>query len=550
MTTVNLRPYQSEAVVEVLGAWASGIQRPAVVLPTGAGKTVIFAALASVCRRRGDRVLILVNRDELVQQTVAKLKAADPMLAVGVVQGSENELRGDVTVASVQTISRVNRLTKIPVDRFDVIVCDEAHYAAADSWRRVLEYFGAFAKDSGCRIVGFTATMTRTDRRGLGEIWQDVVYTKDLRWAINQGYLVAPEAKTVIVPALQMDKIKTSHGDFSDGDLGKAMAQAKAGPLVAAAYAEHCRNEFGEIRRGICFTPTIELAQSFLRDFRAAGIPTELVLGSTPREERRDAYARTASGENRVLMSVGVLTTGFDLPAVEVAVIARPTKSAGLYVQMVGRVLRPSPDTGKTGALILDVVGATRLGLASVVDLQLDKLQEDELIELDELDEMGLPIMVPKILPEAPDEIDWRSVNPFDGSDFLGPQPVVKPPKKRKNYGWDVTDGGVAFLPPTSTFEHWVFVWTSPDGKFLVGEKPSRGGGKAKMLGEFDTFEAAVLEAEGSHPGPPYSQLIGLASDAQKRILNNFRVEYDADSITKQDASKIINRLFASKGLG
>jgi superfamily II DNA or RNA helicase len=548
MTTVQLRSYQSEAVVEILAAWASGTQRPAVVLPTGSGKTVIFAALASVCRRRGDRPLILVNRDELVQQTVAKLKAADPVLAVGVIQGKENELRGDVTVASVQTLSRVARLQKVDLNRFNVIVCDEAHFAAADSWRRVLEYFGAFKADSGCRIVGFTATMTRTDKRGLGEIWQDVVYTKDLRWAINQGYLVAPEAKTVIVPALQMDKIKTSHGDFSDGDLGKAMAQAKAGPLVAAAYAEHCRDAYGEIRRGICFTPTIDLAQSFLRDFRAAGIPTELVLGSTPREERRAAYEATASGVNRVLMSVGVLTTGFDLPAVEVAVIARPTKSAGLYVQMVGRVLRPSPDTGKSGAMILDVVGASRLGLASVVDLQLDKLQDDELIELDELDETGSPIMIPKVLPEAPDEIGWQSVNPFDGTSFLDQYDPPKPkaPKPKKDMGWDVTDNGLPFLRPTSNFDALIFIFQDEAG-YHVGEMPKKGD-RAKRLGTFDTMAEAVAEAEDSHPGPP-SRLVGPASDAQKAWLDRQDIEY-AEDLTKDQASRIMTQKLASWKLG
>lgn len=549
MTTVNLRQYQSEAVVEILAAWATGIQRPAVVLPTGAGKTVVFAALASVCRRRGDRPLILVNRDELVQQTVAKLKAADPALAVGVVQGAENELRGDVTVASVQTLSRIARLTKIPVDRFNVIVADECHYAAADSWRRVLEYFGAFAKDSGCRIVGFTATMVRSDKRGLGEIWQDVVFEKDIRWAINNGFLVAPVAKTVVIPALEMSKIRTSHGDFSDGDLGRAMAQASAGPLVAQAYSEHCRTPEGELRRGICFTPTIELAQSFLRDFRAVGIPTELVLGSTPRAERQDAYARTASGENRVLMSVGVLTTGFDLPAVEVAVIARPTKSGGLYTQMVGRVLRPCAETGKLDAMILDVVGASRLGLASIVDLRLDKLQDDEVIELDELDEDGLPTIVPKFLVDVPEEVEWQNVNPFDGTSFCGPPPkAAKPPKPRKNFGWDVTDSGVFFLPPTSTFEFYVFV-APENGAWSVGEKPTRGPGKAKRLETGLSFEAAVREAENSHPGPP-SPLAGTASEAQMRILNNFHVDYDAFAPpTKAEASRTINRLFANKAL-
>lgn len=547
----TLREYQQDCVVAILADWASGIQRPAVLLPTGTGKTVAFAALCSLCRRRGDRPLILVNRDELVEQAVAKLRAADPMLAVGVIRGSDNDLRADVTVASVQTLSRVARLHKIDMNRFNVIICDEAHYAAADSWRRVLEYFGGFKPDSGCRVVGFTATMVRTDKRGLGEIWDRVCFEKDIRWAINRGFLVPPQAKTVIIPALAMDKIKTSHGDFSDGDLGRAMAQAKAGPLVAAAYREHCMRD-GELRRGIVFTPTIALAQSFLRDFRAVGIPTELVIGSTPRAERQAAYRRTDTGENRVLMSVGVLTTGFDLPAVEVAVIARPTKSPGLYVQMVGRVLRPNEATGKTDAMILDVVGASRLGLASIVDLQLDKLQDDEVIELDELDEDGLPMIVPRFLIDAPDEIGWQDVNPFDGTSFMGPPPKIVKVKKRRTGPWNMTNAGIAFLEPDGHrhFEDLVFVWQS-DGGYTVGVKKRRK--KAERKDRFATLAEAVAAAELLHPcaDPRWrrTQMTGSVSEGQARILNQFRVDYDAFTLTKSEASHMINVLFASAEL-
>lgn len=546
-----LREYQQDTVIAILADWASGIQRPAVVLPTGTGKTVCFAALCSLCRRRGDRPLICVNRDELVDQAVRKLKAADPYLSVGVIRGKENDLLADVTVASIQTLSRVNRLHKIDMNRFNVIICDEAHFAAADSWRRVLEYFGAFKQDSGCRVVGFTATMVRTDKRGLGEIWERICFEKDIRWAIQRGFLVPPAAKTVIIPALAMDKIKTSHGDFSDGDLGRAMAQAGAGPLVADAYSEYARRADGEIRRGIVFCPTIALAQSFLRDFRAAGIPTELVLGDTPRAERQEKYRLTETGENRVLMSVGVLTTGFDLPAVEVAVIARPTKSPGLYVQMVGRVLRPSEATGKTDAMILDVVGASRLGLASIVHLQLDKLQDDEIIELDELDEeTGLGIIVPRFPPDVPDDVSWQDVNPFDGTSFMGPPPpVAKKPKAKRTGPWSLTRGGIPFLAPTSTFEEYVFLWKNPiEGGWTVGFKERRK--KAKRMETFQSFAEAVAAAEALHPcaDPRWrpTRLTGAITEGQARILNNYKIEYDAYSIEKHEASDIINYLFAS----
>lgn len=548
----ELRDYQHEAVEAVLSAWAAGTQRPAVVLPCGAGKTVIFSQIAALMNRvHVRRPLVLVNRDELVRQAVSKLQVAAPHLSVGVIQGTRNELNRDLTVASVQTLSRRARLEKVDLNRFDLLIADECHYAAADGWRRVLEHFGAFKPDSGCLAVGFTATMVRTDHRGLGEIWDEVVFERDTRWAIESGFLVPVSAQTVIIPELQLDKIKVRGGDLADGDLGRAMAQAKAGPLVAAAYSEMARDADGELRRGIVFCPTTDLARSFLRDFRAAEIPTELILGDTPVAERQASYARVQRGESRVLMTVMVCSVGFDLPAVEVAVMARPTKSRGLYQQQAGRVLRLSPETGKTDALILDVVGASRLGLASIVDLRLDPEPEPDYIELDELDEDGLPMIIPKILIDAPDEIGWEGVNPFDGTTHMGPPIKATKPKRTP---WALTYGGRPFLGPQSNFSAYVFLHQEDDQTWTVGEKPSRGFGKAKRLAQGLTFDAAVAEALDSHPGlAPI--LRGEATESQRSTLicaADFLIQepdVDIASLSKQEASQLINVLLASRSL-
>ncbi len=541
-----LRDDQNDALLAILEAWSNGLQRPAVVAPTGWGKTILFAKLCSFLARKGHRPLILCNRDELVRQTVDKLRSIDPHLSVGVIQAGRHELHGNLAVASVQTLSRQKRLSMQDMNRFDRIVCDEAHFAAADSWRRVLEYFGAFDKSSSTKIVGVTATMVRTDKRGLGEIWEDIIWKRSTRWAIERGFLVPVRAQTVVIPDLDLAKVKVRNGDLSDGDLGKAMSQAKAGPLVAQAYLDLARSGDGELRRGICFAPTIEVAESFLIDFRRAGIPTELVIGTTPTVERQEKYSATRAGTNRVLMSVGVLTTGFDEPSVSCAVIARPTKSKGLYQQMVGRALRLSPETGKTEALILDVVGASRLGLAELVDLQLDqpiKEGEDDL----ELDELGAPIITPVLPPEAPDEVAFREVNPFDGMDIgeiRARKTLMRRPAASRH--WRMTYLGIPFLPPSETFPHYVALHQDEIGTWSAWRAPVRSGQSVRVC-DSTTFPEAVLaalEARG-----PITELQGSASDAQMALLNRMRVAFEPDGLTKADAGHLLNIHFASKRL-
>jgi hypothetical protein len=476
-----------------------------------------------------------------VEQTVKKLRDANPRMSIGIIRGKDNELRGHVTVASVQTLSRTRRLHQVPKDRWDVVVADECHWSASDSWQRIMTYAGVNDPERDTVSVGFTATLTRTDKRGLGDIWDEVCYLKDTRWAIEQGYLVPVTAQTVMIPDLHLEDVKVRNGDLADGDLGRAMAQAKAGPLIAAAYSDMARDENGELRRGICFTPSIALAESFLEDFRAAGIPTELVIGTTPREERQAKYRATERGDNKVLMSVGVLTTGFDCPPVEVCVMARPTKSPGLWIQCVGRALRPSPDTGKTSALILDVVGASSMGLASIVDLQLSDPEEEKAVLLDELTEEGVQ-RVPGILPDTPDQVSWVPVDPFNGLVKSKPKP-----KPKRRTAWARTNGGIFFLHTTPTFTDVIFLW--PDGDaWTVGIKPRKG--SASKVSTHDTFQVAVKTAESLHPrgGRPPSPLMGPPSEGQLRTMQMFGLPVH-DGLTKQECSEMLNIAMASKAL-
>lgn len=219
--------------------------------------------------------------------------------------------------------------------------------------------------------AGFTATLARGDG-GLGDVWSEVVYQLDILDLIEAGHLVDVRGKRVVVQGLDLDRVKTSAGDLVGGQLGQALEDSNAAAVVAQAYREHAAD-----RPGVIFTPTVSSAQVMAEVMTEAGIPTGVVWGEMPREDRRATLARYAAGHLQAVANCMVLTEGFDAPHTSCAVIARPTKSPGLYVQMAGRALRLSPETGKRDALILDVVGAsTRHKLASLVDLSSEAVSE------------------------------------------------------------------------------------------------------------------------------------------------------------------------------
>lgn len=368
--TFTPRPYQAEAIKALIAGWQGPNNRLAVVLPTGAGKTVVFANLISelLPQLGGQRALVIAHREELIEQAAAKVRAVRPDLQVGVVKAERDEHQdSDVIVASIQTLA-VERRRKA-IENIGVVIVDECHHAAAPSYMTVLDHFGAWR---GLPVAGFTATMTRADG-GLAEVWQDVVFTLDILEMIEDGYLCDVRGKRVIVEGLDLDTVKTRAGDLQDGQLGQALEDSDAGPVVAKAYREHAGD-----RPGVVFTPTVATAKSMAEAFTTAGIPAAAVWGDMPRDDRAATLDRYRRGDLQVLSNCMVLTEGFDAPWTSCAVIARPTKSAGLYCQMAGRALRLHD--GKKDALILDVMGAsTRHKLASIVDLTgRDVVMQDE----------------------------------------------------------------------------------------------------------------------------------------------------------------------------
>ncbi|MFG3323753.1 DEAD/DEAH box helicase [Streptomyces sp. NPDC048171] len=363
------RPYQVDAIEALRQGWTTEKNRLAVVLPTGAGKTVVFSHLAHqmLDGLNGHRVLVIAHREELIEQAASKLLAVDPMLRVGIVKaGRDQHQDADVIVASVQTLAVRRR--REAIRDIGLVIVDECHHAAARTYMEVLEHFGAWR---GVPVAGFTATMTRTDG-GLAEVWEDVVFRLDILDMISDGYLCDVRGKRIVVDTLDLNKVRTRGGDLVDGQLGKALEDSGALDAIAKAYVEHASD-----RAGVVFTPTVATAQGAAAALEAAGITAAPVWGDMGRDERRATLARYSAGDVQVLTNCMVLTEGFDAPHTSCAVIARPTKSPGLYVQMAGRALRPAP--GKGDALLLDVMGAsTRHKLASMVDLTARDVEEVE----------------------------------------------------------------------------------------------------------------------------------------------------------------------------
>lgn len=390
---LKLRDYQADAIMAVRQAWASGVRRPAIVLPTGAGKTVVFAHLAAQMRERGVRTLILAHRDELIEQAAGKVRAVAPDLRVGIVKGPRREVRGrDVVVASVQSLARPARRDELARAGLRLVVVDECHHAVANTYMAVLRDLGCFDEDleRGAYAVGVTATMGRSDRVALGQVWQEVVYRREIREMIMAGHLVNAKGVRVRVDGLDLAAVKRRAGDYADAALAEAMHASLAPAAIARAYVEHAKD-----RPGVLFSPGVAMAYEMAEALRAEGIEAAGIDGAMPMHERRAVLRRYAAGEVQVVCNAMVLTEGWDAPWCSAAVIARPTSSAALYVQMAGRVLRPYP--GKRDALIIDVVGVTgRHRLASLADLGgADRVEQldDELAQFEpdeEIDLLGL----------------------------------------------------------------------------------------------------------------------------------------------------------------
>ena len=338
----ELRPYQQQAREHIHAEWENGHTRTLLVLPTGTGKTIVFASVAADQVRAGDRVLILAHRGELLEQAADKLQRSTGL--VSAVEKAESTCLDSwfrVVVGSVQTLQRTARLERFPQDYFGTIIIDEAHHAITDGYRRILDYF------SGAKVLGVTATPDRGDMRNLGEVFDSLAFEYKLTDAIKEGYLCKIMAQTI---PLQLDitSVTMSGGDYAVGDLGTALDPYLE--QIAAEMARRCKS-----RKTVVFLPLIKTSQKFRDLLNAKGFRAAEVNGQSA--DRKEVLADFDAGKYNVLCNSMLLTEGWDCPSVDCVVVLRPTKVRSLYSQMVGRGTRLSP--GKTDLLLLDFLWMT-----------------------------------------------------------------------------------------------------------------------------------------------------------------------------------------------
>ena len=342
MSAMTLRPYQQGAREKVHAEWEAGRLRTLTVLPTGTGKTIVFSAVAEDQVRAGDRVLILAHRGELLDQAAEKLKKSTGLgCAVEKAESSCLNSWYRVTVGSVQSLQRPQRLEKFPHDYFGTIIIDEAHHAITDGYRRILDWF------VGARVLGVTATPDRGDMRNLGEVFDSLAYEYKLTDAIRDGYLCRILAQTIPLK-LDISTVGMSGGDYSAGELGSALDPYL--DQIASEMSDRCKD-----RRTVVFLPLIKTSQKFRDTLNAHGFSAAEVNGQSA--DRAQILADFSAGKYNVLCNSMLLTEGWDCPGVDCVVVLRPTKVRSLYSQMVGRGTRICD--GKKDLLLLDFLWLT-----------------------------------------------------------------------------------------------------------------------------------------------------------------------------------------------
>lgn len=453
MQALPLRPYQAEALE---AAATSEAQRALVAMPTGGGKTVCFAhqGMRYLEDNAGEQVLVLVHTDELVRQAADKISKVAPHLSVGIVKASQDDVLADVVVGSVQTLRSAKRLARLR--HVGHVIVDEAHHATAKSYMDILAGLGCFTA-GGPRATGYTATPARGDGKGLGTVWQELVFQKDIVWMVRQKYLINPRGLAVEVPDLDLASVKATRADFREGELGEALAASLAPQKVAQAIKEHAPG-----RKTLCFFPTVASCYVFAAAMEDEGLEARVIHGGMALEDRRATLAWHKRGT--VLVNCMILTEGFDDPEIDCVVIGRPTKSQPLYIQMAGRGLRvdPSRPYEEQECLLLHVVqlGLTLRGMADL-STKPEKAAKDGQTLLDIEEELDAGDGVPE------DEVPyWHGDTVVREFDPLG-QPTTKV--------WLKTKGGTFFLP--SGKDWYVFIMQYPAaGQWSVAQVPVRGG--------------------------------------------------------------------------
>jgi superfamily II DNA or RNA helicase len=462
--TLKLRPYQEQALLAESQHRAEHPEetRLAIVMATGLGKGQIIAfravgAIENVFFR--GRVLILTHTEELVADLAARCKLiagqSEFPITVGIVKAETDEAEADIVIGSVATLANPARRQKI--HDVGLLIVDECHHAVADSYQAIMRHFGCFDWEyaehlnGGCSsppvpALGFTATLERGDGQGLGQIWQDVCFTRDISWGVRHGYLVQPIGHRLEIDLDGSELAGAEH--FTTGN-----NQALDIQLMEALAPEKIVEKWLELAKGrptVAFMPLVRSARMLSLCFHDAGVKAGVIHGAMPDWERRETLVDYEAGRIQVICNAMVLTEGWDSPRTKCVIVGRPTKNRGLFVQMAGRGLRPilGIPVEDQDCLLICVADATT-DLCSVADLSdrpIDRKFQGALTAMEDQWDIG------KELDEQEQAKLWTGqvdVKEFD------------PLAVRSSKVWKATKHGTPFLPIGKEGQYVFLVGTS-----------------------------------------------------------------------------------------
>jgi len=518
-----LRDYQRQAVAAFWDTLAGeDVNRVAIEMATGLGKTVTAAGAADewLGAAMNGRVLFLVHTDELVRQTVKTMAAVTKgRWSIGVVKATANEVDADIVVASVATLTQPGRMDQIT--DVGLIIVDECHHATAASYRAILERFGglpdctcANRDPEGCwdcrntgwtqpsvPVLGLTATLARTDGAALGQVWQALPFTRSLSWAIRKGHLIDLVPYTITIPDVTLAEGREA--------LDTQMAESLAPELVVQAWldkaVDRLLGNLVEYPSTVLFAPLVASAHRFADAFNAEGIKAEVISDKVPLSERRAILERYEAGVTTVVCNAMVLTEGWDSPRTMCVIVARPTKSAPLFIQMVGRGLRPwlaaeAPPREEQQCILLCVADTTTQ-LATYADLSDRPLAGGQ---------------DGKSLAQMEDEWDLgRELDAEELVEYRGPVKIERWDAivQASSKAWKFTEAGVPFLPTAKRSQGYVFVVEQPDegvherGWKVWARRPATPG---EGRGAFRTYMAATA--------PDLELAMALAEDLAQEL--------------------------------
>lgn len=479
----RLRSYQIEAVDAIERDWADGFSHVGIVLPTGTGKSSVIGETARRGYRRGDPVVGLAHRGELLTQMKTELMAVDPSIPesdIGIVRAEEDDHHCPIVFATMQTLATARRRKALGKRR--IVLWDEVHHAGAEGFHTTMTELDGYDQ---ALMAGFTATMSRDERGkiGLGDVIQKISFERDIKWAIKHGYLVMPHGLTVRIKGLDaLNDVRNVAGDFHQGQLAEIMEAAST--YVVEAIEKHASD-----RRPIIFAASVDAAHEITRAINDSdfALTAEAVTGEMSYTSRQPIYDRYRSGVTQALVTVMVLTEGADFPMCDAVVLARPTRSRNLYSQMIGRSLRLFP--GKSDALVLDLAGSSRnmklvrltqlLEGADISDVDRDG-NEIEYEDEPEYDDVGAA-------PDLPTEV--KRMGPVDmvTIDLLANDTTL----------WLETPAGVPFISLMNN--DIVFLWPE-DGRRPVGDERLKW-----AVGQINTRRPKIggwVNETGRYPSP------------------------------------------------